>query len=298
MRLRVVIAIVLSLASASPALAGDAPYVGWTSLLPGAGGHYDPSSADECRAGKKPCVDKVIREMTKRFDPLAASCDHNAIFALTYLRVTEEYRRTIEDPTFFSEPSFVNHEDAVFASLYFHAYDAWAGGRRSDVPAAWRIAFDAARNREVSAAGNLLLGINAHVQRDLPFTLEAIGLVRPDRTSRKPDHDKVNEILNRVADDAVAETARRFDPTIDDGNLPGTVDDFALFQLIPTWREIAWRNAERLKAAPTPEARALVAQEIEEYAASQAHELKMLTHYGPLGSSAARDSYCAAHWAG
>jgi hypothetical protein len=298
MRLRVIIAIVLSLASASPALAEDAPYVGWTSLLPGGGGHYDPSSADECRAGKTPCVDKVIREMTRRFDPFAASCNHNAIFALTYLRVTEEYRRTIVDSTFFSEPSFVNHEDAVFASLYFQAYDAWAGGRTSDVPAAWRIAFDAARNREVSATGNLLLGINAHVQRDLPFALEAIGLVRPDRTSRKPDHDKVNEILNRVSDDALAEIARRFDPTIDDGNLPGTADDFALFQIIPTWREIAWRNAERLKAAPTPEARALVAQEIEEYAASQAHELKMLTHYGPLGSSAARDSYCAAHWAG
>ena len=46
---------------------------------------------------KVQCIDKVVREMTKRFEPLASSCNHDAIFALTYLRVTEEYR-TVESP--------------------------------------------------------------------------------------------------------------------------------------------------------------------------------------------------------
>ena len=66
--------------------------------------------------------------MQRRFDPLAASCDHGSIFALAYLRTTQEYRRAIEDPTFFDDTPFVNHEDAVFAHLYFDAYDAWHGG--------------------------------------------------------------------------------------------------------------------------------------------------------------------------
>ena len=35
--------------------------------------------------------------------------------------------------------------------------------------------------------------------------------------------------------------ARRFDPTVDDTELPGTADNLAVFQLIPTWREMAWR---------------------------------------------------------
>ena len=54
------------------------------------------------------------------------------------------------------------------------------------VPRAWAIAFGAADERAMSAAGNLALGINAHVQRDLPFVLAAIGLVKPDGSSRKP----------------------------------------------------------------------------------------------------------------
>ena len=72
--------------------------------------------------------------MRRRFDPLAQSCDHDSIFALAYLRTTEEYRRTIEDPTFFEDTAFVNHEDVVFARLYFDAFDAWHSGRREDVP--------------------------------------------------------------------------------------------------------------------------------------------------------------------
>ena len=285
----------LMLAAPVGASAEDPPFVGWTALLPGLATEYEPDSDNDCAAGRTRCVDAVIREMKRRFDPLAAACDHDAIFSLTYLRTTEEYRRTIDDPTFFEDTSFVTHEDAVFARYYFEAYDNWDAGRRDEVPPAWAIAFRAADARAVSAAGNIALGINAHVQRDLPFVLAAIGLVKPDGSSRKPDHDRVDEFLNRVEDELYPEIARRFDPTVDDTELPGTADNLAVFQLIPTWREIAWRNAERLVAAPTAAARAQVAADIEAYAASQAATLRATYGYGPLGSSAARDAYCAVH---
>lgn len=283
----------LCLFAAAPAQAEDPPFVAWTSLLPPLTTGYDPSSEDLCLAGKEKCVDAVIREMTKRFDPLAKACDHDAVFALTYLRTTEEYKRAIQDPTFFEDTRFVNHEDAVFAAYYFDAYDAWHGGRRETVPKAWRVAFEAADKREVSAAGNLFLGINAHVQRDLAFVLYGIGMVKPDGSSRKRDHDKVNEFLNRVSDEVIPEIARRFDPTIDDGDLPTTLDNMALFQVIPTWREIAWRNAERLAEAPNAATRAMVAQEIEDYAASQATALRESFRYWLGKTSAERDAYCA-----
>ena len=275
--------------------AEDPPFIGWTDLLPGLTTEYDPSSENDCTAGRTRCVDAVIREMGRRFDPLARSCDHDSIFALAYLRTTEEYRRTIEDPTFFEDTQFVNHEDVVFARLYFDAFDAWHAGRRQDVPAAWSIAFQAAADRAVNAQGNLSLGISAHIQRDLPFALAGIGLVKPDGSSRKTDHDRVNIFLNRVTDNLYAELARRFDPTVDDGNLPGPADDTGVFQLIPTWRELAWRNAERLVSAPTPEQRAEVAASIEAYAASQAQLLRQTQAY-PVGrDSSERDAYCAAN---
>jgi hypothetical protein len=275
--------------------ADDPPYIGWTQLLPGLTTAFDPSSENDCTAGRTHCVDAVIREMRRRFEPLAESCAHDSIFALAYLRTTEEYRRTIEDATFFDDTPFVNHEDAVFARLYFDAYDAWHTGRQQDAPPAWTIAFRAAADHAVTAQGNLSLGINAHIQRDLPFALAGIGLVKPDGSSRKPDHDRVNEILNRVSDDLYAEIARRFDPTIDDANLPGTADDAGVFQVIPTWRETAWRNAERLVSAATPAERAQVADSIEAYAASQAETIRRAEAYAPAQNSSARDAYCALH---
>lgn len=290
-----VVLVIVALVRPAVGVAEDPPFVGWSSLLPGLSIPYDVSSPDDCVAGRVQCVDKTVREMTRRFDPLASSCNHNAVFALTYLRVTEEYRRTIATP-FFDDTPFVNHEDFIFARYYFAAYDAWANGKRAYVPPAWRITFDAARDHQVSASGDLLLGINAHVQRDLPFVLYSIGLVAPNGSSRKPDHDRVNEILNRVTDDVLAEIARRFDPTIDDANLPTSLDDFTLFQTLVAWRETAWRNAELLAAASTTAAREQVASQIESDAAAEATAIRLATQYPPgLGGSAARDAYCAVH---
>jgi Family of unknown function (DUF5995) len=289
------VAAVVALGSAPTAPADDPPFVEWTSLLPGLVDEYTPTSENDCVAGRERCVDAVIREMTKRYEPLADACDHDAIFALSYLRTTEEYKRTSAEADFFEDRPFVNHEDVVFAKLYFDARDSWRKGQVADVPEAWRIAFDAARERRVSAAGDLYLGINAHVQRDLPFALYRIGLVKPDGTSRKHDHDRVNVFLNRVTDGLIAEIAQRFDPTVDDSNLPGWADDTALFQSIAAWRELAWRNAERLATAPTDAARAIVADQIESAAAQSARTLVLATQYPPLlGGSAARDAYCAA----
>ena len=297
-RLALVIALAATLTLAlvaSPAFASDPPFVGWTAITPTLTSGYDPGSEDECLRGSTKCVDKVIREMERRFDPLASSCDHDSIFALSYLRTTEEYRRAIEDPEYFSDNPFINHQDAVFADYYFDAYDDWQHDRIDQVPPAWRIAFKSADKRSVSAAGDLFLGMNAHINRDLPFVLYGIGLVKPDGSSRKPDHDKVNEFLNRVMDDLIPEIADRFDPTIDDSSLPGPVDDFLTFQVVPAWREAAWRNAERLANAPDAAARDQVAQDIEDYATGQAQMFKTFTAYGPLQSSASRDAYCATH---
>jgi hypothetical protein len=288
---------------ARPAAAEDPLFIEWSGYLGSLTDTYTPNSDNDCTAGRIQCVDAVIREMTKRFDPLAQACSHDAVFALTYLRTTEEYRRSVADGTFFVDTNFVNHQDAVFARYYFDAFDDWHAGRTTAVPQAWRIAFDAADRQLVTGTGNLLLGMSAHVNRDLPYVLAAIGLVRPDGTSRKDDHDKVNQFLNRVLEPLIAEASARFDDTIDDAMIDGTtLDATALLQILVGWREEAWRNAERLVNATTDAERAQVAASIESAAATEAQLLVAQTAYGPLdglaGRRAARNTYCAAHWAG
>ena len=215
--------------------------------------------------------------MTTRLAPLLQSCDHNSVFALTYLRTTEEFRRTIDDPNSFSDVGHMIREDALFASFYFEAYDAWKSGRSDDVPQAWAIAFDAARAEDVTGIGDALLGISAHVNRDLPFVLERLGLVTPDGTSRYADHDRINGVLGRVIGPMMEEAASRLDPTIADRQVGGqTFDDEQALQFIVGWRDNAWANAEKLAAAPTRADHAAVAAEIETEAATTSRGLPRL----------------------
>lgn len=263
---------------ASPTSAEEPMFVPWSQLLPSFTTGYEPSSANDCKAGRIQCVDSVIREMERRVRPLERACSHNVMFGLMYLRTTEEYRRSATQPGFFSDPAFINHQDAVFARFYFDAWDDFYAGRPT--PDAWRIAFRAADGRKVAGLGNMLLGMSAHVNRDLPYVLAEIGLVKPDGSSRKADHDKVNEFLNLVMEPLLGEAAARFDPTVDDMQLKGTtIDETAMLQMLVGWRETAWRNAEALVNAPTPAARADVEQTIERTAAIEAHLIVAATSY-------------------
>jgi hypothetical protein len=273
---------------ASPAGAEDPLFVNWSELAPALTSGYDPSDANECKSGKIQCVDAVIREMQRRFDVLVSTCDHNSLFALAYLRTTEEYRRAAVEPGFFEDAGFVNHEDAVFGRYYFEAYDNWyQRNKRDQVPPAWRVAFEAADARSVKGSGSLLLGISAHINRDLPFVLAEIGLVKPDGSSRKPDHDKVNVFLDRV--EFYQEAQDRLDQSVSGSGAPGGI------HLIIAWREQAWRNAERLVNAASPEERASVAQSIEAAALLEAEAFKATYTYGLLESSKTRDAWCAAN---
>jgi hypothetical protein len=289
------LAAVVSASPVGPARAADPLFVGWSAQLPGFTWTYQPNSSDECVAGRITCVDKVIKQMTRRLDPLASSCAHSAVFGLAYLRTTQVYRRTSETPGFYQDPGYVNHEDAAFAALYFSAYDNWSAGRLSQVPPAWRIAFDAGADSRVSGAGDLLLGMNAHVNRDLPFTLAAIGLRAPDGTSRKRDHDKIDEMLNQVVEPLMAEEETRFDPQIDSFRTPYGVGYTGLMQMLVAWRESAWRQAEQLVSAPDEVTRQQVADSIEAQAALNAKAIVAATSYlPPVSSTKSRDGFCAA----
>lgn len=271
-----------------PAQADEPPFVPWTDLLPSFTTGYEPSSANDCTSGKVKCVDAVIKEMTERFSPLAKACDHNSMFSLTYLRTTEEYRRSATAPGFFTDPAFINHQDAVFARYYFDAWDAYRSGDLSKVSQSWQIAFGNADGRKVSGAGNLLLGMSAHVNRDLPMVLADIGLVKPDGSSRKPDHDKVNQFLNLVMEPLFDEAAARFDPTVDDAQIDGTtLDEIAVLQILVGWREQAWRNAEALVNAPTEAARLIVLSGIERQARIEAYLIAAATSYSAVNAQAA-----------
>lgn len=289
-----------SLVLATPAATGaelEDLVATWSSYLPAFVHEYSPSSSNDCAAGRDACAAKTVREMDDRAEPLASSCSHNAVFALAYQRISEGYV-WIRDTTnpdgspHYADRAGINFIVEVFARAYLHAYDEWAAGRPA--PAAWSLAFNAARDKRVSGTGDLMLGISAHINRDLPFVVAAAGLVSPDGRSRKPDYDKVNVLLQELTKPMSAELAQRFDPGL--AATGGTLLDPVAFQAIVAWRERAWRNAEALVLARTDAERALVAQRIEATAVAEGTLIMATTAYVPLlTSTKTRDSYCAGH---
>lgn len=236
------------------------------------------SDSPQCRTGQLGCVTQVIGEMNRRFRALARACNHDAIFSLVYLRTTQVYRDTA-DSIGYADVESVTREDALFADYYFRAYDAYHE-QNGSVPPAWQIAFDTAAARTLSAQGNAFLGVNAHIQRDLPFVLYEL-YTRGDAVSHE-DHTLVNTFLAQV--DVAPEISASFDPTYPPG---GSVT------LIAAWREAAWQSFERLRDAD-PVQRVVVAAEIEYAAAAAGAAIAASLAYPPGSDSTERDAYCEA----
>jgi hypothetical protein len=280
------------------AAASTSRNVPWSSQLAGWTEEYVPTSENDCVAGRDNCLKATLKELARVADDAAKSCSHDAIFSRAYLRMTQTYGWSRDIAGYYEDVPFANHQDAVFAKYYTDAYDAYHSGDRASVPEAWRIAFDASRDKRVSATGSLLLGMNAHINRDLPFVLAAVGLVAPDGSSRKPDYDAVEQWLYTATRPMLAEIAARFDPTADDADDPFGLSYLTLFQFVAGQRQTAWRNAEALVSAPTPDARAVVAESIEAGAVAAARTLLETQAYAPpVTSSGPRDQWCAAHHA-
>jgi hypothetical protein len=248
-------------------------------------------STNICGDGSPACIDAVVAEMTRRFDVLNASCSHEAPFALLYLRVTEGVG--IQGARRFRNRDYLNHLDAVFANLYFTAYDNWRAGRTKLVPEAWRIAFQAADQGTVSVLGDILLGMNAHISRDLPFALARAGLREPNGQSAEGDFNRVNGLLGSVTADSLAEEATRYDPTLGTVLQAARLYPVDVQQLLAGWRSNSWNDAERLLAARTPTQRAAVARSIEAGATGRARLIEAVTSNLVTGPDAAvRNAYC------
>jgi hypothetical protein len=288
------IACVLAVAACGLGAGGAAAEDGginWVEDLPplDVAGDVQPGPVPNCKKPKMKCVRVTMKRMRELQSGLG--CDHRAVFATTYLTLTETYYELLrKQPDFIDDRKYLFTEVAHFANYYFRTLHANARGE--EVPPAWEIALDTARDADVNGAQDMLLGINAHVQSDMAFVIAELGLETPDGKSRKPDHDVVNAVLEMAYQRVVDEVERRYDPSLAFTNPDGVpADDAAGLEMVRTWREGVWRNAERLTNAKSEEERRQVAESIESNAANWAQGIAA---FKTPGDRSRRDAYCAA----
>jgi Family of unknown function (DUF5995) len=151
--------------------------------------HDGPSSQPASTIGQ------VVDQLQERIDALPPEQVHRRTFITTYQRTTQAVGDAV-DAAFFEDPDWVVRWDVAFADLFIIAHDADRMG--GDVPRPWRLAFQA--DPALPTVVHLLLGMNAHINYDLPpATLSVINdhdfedPVLIDR--RRRDHERINRIL-------------------------------------------------------------------------------------------------------
>ena len=155
----------------------------------GASGWYGPS------------IGTVVAGMQERLDQLPKALSHLRIFMATYQRTTRAVGAAVTRGEF-EDAGWVERWDVAFANLYLSAFDSERAGDER-VPRPWRLAFSAAP--DLPPLRHVLLGINAHVNYDLPQALLAV-ISDADFTDpllmgrRRRDHERIDKVLaSRVA---------------------------------------------------------------------------------------------------
>jgi hypothetical protein len=199
-------------------------------------------------------IDDLLLRMDALLQPMRAAGDERVHFLATYMRTTLAVKHEIERGGFVDD-AWTERWDIAFADLYLDALDEW--NAKGSAPGPWRIAFQAANTSpRVPPLRHLLLGMNAHINYDLP---QALIQVITDQefddpalvARRSRDHERIDAILSsRVAaeDGELKKMEQPGDRTLLD-HLLTPFNRAASRRFLKEARGKVWRNAQALSAA-------------------------------------------------
>lgn len=187
-------------------------------------------------------IDGVVRVLDEIIDECVREESRLGYFAALYRRVTVGVRRRVENGTYADGPR-MEQLDVCFAQRYIDAYFQY---RRDERPTeAWAYTFEAGQDEQPIVLQHLLLGMNAHINLDLPIASARI-LDEHDPTELEADFHAVNNLLGTLIDEIQDEisTAGTWMKVVD--VLGGPVDEALCSVFLSRARSGAWRRAQKL----------------------------------------------------
>lgn len=197
--------------------------------------------------------DELTERMEQLLAPLEAGADPMRYFLATYLRTTYAVRDEVLRGGFL-DTEWVERWDVEFADLYLQALEEWEARGATSAP--WTVAFTTGSGPRVPPLRHVLLGMNAHVNYDLPQSLLAVitddEFDDPDLVARRrADHSRIDDILaSRVAaeDRELKRVEQRGDRTVLDRVLT-PFNRLGTKRFLTEARTKTWRNAMLLSRA-------------------------------------------------
>lgn len=184
-------------------------------------------------------IDGVVRVLDEIIDDCLRKGSCLGYFAALYRRVTVGVRRRVENETYV-DGTRMERLDVLFAQRYIDAYFRHRRGQRPTE--AWAYAFSAGHDERPIVLQHLLLGMNAHINLDLPIASATI-LDRHDPDGFKADFHAVNDLLGALIDEIQDEiaTAGLWMKVVD--VLGGPVDESLCSLFLSRARSSAWQRA-------------------------------------------------------
>jgi hypothetical protein len=190
-----------------------------------------------------------------------AADDATGYFPAMYSSVTAAVQRRLTAGEF-ADPARMSDLTTTFAGLYL---DAVQDATRA--PRCWRAGWAVADDPGVLIAQHLFLGINAHVNHDLPLAVVAVAERTGDLAALRPDFDAINGLLAAAYADVVQTLDRVARWTSEAAALGG--GRLFNFSLVVA-RDQAWAAAERLHRLDAP-ARAAYVRDLDHLVSVLAH---------------------------
>lgn len=203
------------------------------------------SSAEESQT-----LEHVILQMEERLEVLEDRDDYGRVFLRVYLLMTKEMQKRLASDFFF-DPIWMEGLLIHFAERYFQAMDNLHSGKEAST--CWTLAFRMAEQKQTFVLQDALLGINAHINYDLPLALHHIiskEKIWPDSRlmlQRRKDHERINDVLAELVDlvqDELASHYARFLKWVD--RLMRRHDETLSSFFLTHCRTNVWYNTELL----------------------------------------------------
>lgn len=189
-------------------------------------------------------ITEVIAHMQQLNKTLVDTNLHNLLaFNNTYLIITQAVFQEF-GTQFFQDNQRMEKLDIIFAKYYFDALHDYVQG--AECAPAWKMLFDACKRNNLYQWQYMALGVNAHVNNDLPFTLYDANF-GPDYQT---DFNRINRILFQQIQNVVRSlNEKNHVLNILENNLV-YLYRYGLSTIISKWRTSAWQNYQTLLQQP------------------------------------------------
>jgi hypothetical protein len=177
--------------------------------------------------------------------------DASGYFPAMYARVTDRIRTAAGEGRF---------DDPARMEAFARAFAGWYTRARTvdgPTPRCWQATFDVVADRNVMIVQHLLLGINAHVNHDLPQVVVELAPDGVDLGALRADFDAVNDILAET----LPEVLRTLGTVSRWVNLVAARGGGRMFEFsLLVARKQAWATAERFHRLDADSRRAEAAE--------------------------------------